>query len=75
VANKGAGVGQMAVQSRLKYVLLDKEMKVKDLAERIGTDPAQVSHWATGRRLPTLERAIQIAEALEVPVEQIWKRV
>lgn len=64
----------MALRTRLKHILLDKNMTATELAELIGADRTQVSKWANGKP-PGLERAIQIAEVLGVPVEEIWQRV
>lgn len=65
----------MALKTILKHVLIDKDMQAKDLAALIGANQAQVSQWVNGRVAPELERAIQIAEVLGIPVQDLWKRV
>jgi putative transcriptional regulator len=65
----------MALKCRLKYILLDKELRAQELARMLGVSDGEVSRWASGRRAPSLERAIQIARVLGVKVEDIWEPI
>lgn len=73
MANISGGGGVMGVRVRLKYLLLDLDLKAKDLAEALGVSEAQVSTWAKGRVTPRLEMALRIAKALRRPVEDIFE--
>lgn len=65
----------MALKTWLKDILKSRDMTVSELARRVGVERAQMSKWVNGHIAPELERAIQIAEILRLPVEVIWERV
>lgn len=54
------------------FEMLDKlDMSQKDFAEKIGASTGNVSDWLMGRAAPTRRRWRKIAEALNVPVEEL----
>lgn len=56
------------------FETLDKlDMSQKDLAEKIGASTGNVSDWLMGRAAPTRRRWNKIAEALNIPVEEIME--
>lgn len=57
--------------NRLKVVLAEKEKTNKWLAEQLGKDPATISKWCTNYSQPPLESLIQIAQLLEVSLEDL----
>lgn len=48
-----------------------KGMSLVQLARRLDTHPSNVKRWETGRVSPRWETVVRIAEALEVPVEDL----
>ena len=57
--------------NRIKAVLADKGRTNKWLAEQLGCAPTTVSKWCTNAAQPTLERMIQIAQLLEVDMNDL----
>ena len=64
----------MAKLNRIKVVLAEHDLNNKWLAEKIGKDPATVSKWITNKTQPSLEALIAIANALEVPVQDLVRQ-
>ncbi|MBR6032610.1 MAG: helix-turn-helix transcriptional regulator [Bacteroidaceae bacterium] len=60
--------------NRIRVVLAEKDMSNKHLAELLGKDPAVVSKWVTNTNQPSLETLIAIANALEVPVQELVRQ-
>ena len=60
--------------NRIKVVLADKKRTNKWLAEQLGKDPATVSKWVANTTQPSLEALIAIANALEVPVQELVRQ-
>ena len=60
--------------NRIKVVLVDKQKSNKWLAEQVGKDPATISKWVTNTTQPSLEALIAIANALEVPVQELVRQ-
>ena len=60
--------------NRIRVVLAEKDMNNKQLAELLGKDPATVSKWVTNITQPSLEALIAIANALEVPVQELVRQ-
>ena len=59
--------------NRLKIVLVEKKKTNKWLSEQLGKDPATVSKWCTNLVQPDLNTLRQIAELLDVDINDlIW---
>ena len=58
--------------NRIKELLARNGLKVKWVAEQIGCHPTEVSNWISGRRTPSLPRAIKIANLLGCAVEDLF---
>lgn len=52
-------------------MLAERMMTNKDLAEKLGKDPATVSKWVTNTSQPSLENLIEIAECLECELNDL----
>lgn len=59
--------------NKIRVVLAEKDMTNKQLAELVGKDPAVVSKWVTNTTQPNVETLIQIANALEVSVDDLLR--
>ncbi|MBR1594235.1 MAG: helix-turn-helix transcriptional regulator [Alloprevotella sp.] len=59
--------------NRIKTALVDKGRTNKWLAEQLGKDPATVSKWCTNVCQPSLETLMQIAQLLEVQVDDLLR--
>lgn len=59
--------------NRLKVVLAEKKRTNKWLAEQLGCAPTTVSKWCTNVCQPSLETLLQIADNLEVKVQDLIK--
>lgn len=59
--------------NRLKVVLAEKKKTNKWLASRLGVAPSTVSKWCTNVCQPSLETLLQIANNLDVKVQDLIK--
>jgi len=59
--------------NRLKVVLAEKKRTNKWLAKQLGVAPSTVSKWCTNVCQPSLETLLQIADNLEVKVQDLIK--
>ena len=57
--------------NRIKVVLVDKLKTNKWLAEQLNVAPTTVSKWCTNSAQPPLETLIQIAQCLDVDVQDL----
>lgn len=64
----------MAKLNRIRVVLADRDLNNKWLADKIGKDPATVSKWITNTNQPSLQMLLEIAAALEVPVQELVRQ-
>ena len=54
---------------RLKELLEDREMTQRELATRIGVTEVTVSRYVSGERIPKAPTVLEIARAVNCPVE------
>lgn len=59
--------------NRLKVVLAEKKRTNKWLASQLGVAPSTVSKWCTNVCQPSLETLLQIADNLDVKVQDLIK--
>lgn len=59
--------------NRLKVVLAEKKRTNKWLAEQLGVAHSTVSKWCTNVCQPSLETLLQIADNLDVKVQDLIK--
>lgn len=57
--------------NRIKVILSQKNLPNKYLAEKVGRDQATISKWVTNSAQPPLETLIQIAQYLDVDVQDL----
>jgi Helix-turn-helix. len=60
--------------NRLKVVLVEKKRTGRWLAEQLGKDPATVSKWCTNSSQPSLETLLEIADKLEVGINDLIRK-
>ena len=58
--------------NRLKVVLVEQKRTGKWLAEAIGKNEATVSRWCSNVVQPSVETFVQIAEALNVDMRELF---
>lgn len=61
----------MTFADRLKMVMELQGISQRELAERTGLEESHVSHFATGRREPSLANFAKIVRALKIPAEML----
>ncbi|KAA6318916.1 hypothetical protein EZS27_031129 [termite gut metagenome] len=59
--------------NRLKVVLVEQDKTGKWLAGAIGKNEATISRWCSNVTQPSIETFVQIAEALNVDVRELFK--
>jgi len=64
----------MAKLNRIRIVLAEHDLNNKWLANKLGKDQATISKWVTNTTQPSLEALIAIANALEVPVQELVRQ-
>ena len=60
--------------NRIKVMLAERMMSNKQLAEKLGKDPATVSKWVTNTSQPTLENLIEIAKCLNCDINDLIRK-
>jgi transcriptional regulator with XRE-family HTH domain len=60
------------VLNRLKFVLLEKNIKNKELAKAMGKTESTVSQWCNNLMQPSLETFYEIANFLEVDMKDLF---
>lgn len=58
---------------RIRAVREQKGMTLTELASKVGRSAPYISDIERGNRRGTYETLVKIAEALEIPVEDIWE--
>ena len=58
----------------IKVMLAERMMSNKQLAEKLGKDPATVSKWVTNTSQPTLENLIEIAKCLNCDINDLIRK-
>ena len=57
--------------NRIKVMLAERMMTNKDLAQKLGKDPATISKWVTNTSQPRLENLIEIARCLKCEINDL----
>lgn len=57
---------------RLYNARLSRDMTQSELAEKVGCSKATVSYWETGRTFPTAFYLKQIANALQISLDELF---
>lgn len=57
--------------NRIKVMLAERMMSNKDLAEKLGKDPATISKWVTNTTQPSLENLIEISRCLKCEINDL----
>lgn len=61
--------------ARKKFIALlhAKGMTYRSLGKKLGIHYTFLNHMANGRRMPTLDRAVKLAKALDVSLEDLFR--
>jgi transcriptional regulator with XRE-family HTH domain len=62
------------VGTAIREARVARNLTQRELAERLGTSPANVSRWETGRAMPGLDRLPTLCDALGVPAEYFTRK-
>lgn len=65
----------MATNERLRGSLASAQLRIADLAERVGVDAKTVERWITKNRLPHRAHRVSVAKELDVDEAYIWPAV
>ena len=60
------------ILNRLKFVLLEKNVRNKELAKALGKTESTVSQWCNNYKQPSVETFYQIAEFLDVNLQDLF---
>ena len=60
------------IVDRIHDILMDKGLKQKDLAERLGKNEAEISKWMRGTHNFTIDTLVSIEQALDAPILEIY---
>lgn len=57
---------------KIKALLIEKKIKAKDIAEKLGFASAYpVYKWMNGQTMPTLDNLVMLADLLDVKVDDV----
>ncbi len=60
--------------NRIKVMLAERMMSNKELAEKLGKDPATISKWVTNTSQPSLESLIEISKCLNCDINELIRK-
>lgn len=60
------------ILNRLKFVLLEKNVRNKQLAQSLGKTESTVSQWCNNYKQPSLETFYLIAQHLDVDLKDLF---
>lgn len=66
------------IETRVRQILglpIDATITDQMLADQLHQDPSNISRWRNGRNTPGLDKALDMATALDLPVEQFSVRI
>ena len=58
--------------TKLEKILVEKGLKQSWLAKKINKSPAELNRWVKGKVIPVYANMNKIANALNIPVEEIF---
>lgn len=56
---------------RIKEIRKAKGMTGAELAKALNTTPVNISRYETGKRMPSIEKAVEMAKVLGVTIEEL----
>lgn len=59
------------VKKTLAQLRAEQHMSQRELAQKVGVSSAAIGMYETGKRRPSLNRAITIAQIFNIPIENI----
>lgn len=62
----------MSVGEQIKKCRNENKLSQKELGEKLGVSQAMIAQYESGKRLPKLETIQKIAEALGVPLNDLF---
>lgn len=62
------------IVDRIHEILVEKGLKQKDLALRLGKSEAEISKWMRGTHNFTIDTLVSIEDALGAPVIQVYQQ-
>ncbi|MDQ5862694.1 MAG: helix-turn-helix transcriptional regulator [Actinomycetota bacterium] len=65
---------EAALSIQIKVELAEREMEQKDLADAVGTEPATLSRYMTGKRSMPMPTYYKVAEALGLTAKTLMER-
>lgn len=57
--------------SNLKYIREKKGLSQNKLAQKIGVNQTTIARWEDDNRVPTIDNAVDISEALNIPLPEL----
>ena len=54
--------------SNIKYIRTQKKMSQTKMAELVGVDQATIARWENEERIPTIDKAIDVSNKLNIPL-------
>ena len=63
------------IVDRIHQILVERNLRQKDLALMLGKSEAEISKWMRGTHNFTIDTVVAIEEALQAPVLQVYHEV
>lgn len=63
------------IVDRIHEILVQRNLRQKDLAQMLGKSEAEISKWMRGTHNFTIDTVVSIEEALQAPVLQVYHEV
>lgn len=60
--------------SNIKYIRTQRKMSQTKMAELVGVDQATIARWENEERIPTIDKAIDVSNKLNIPLNILLSR-
>lgn len=62
------------MKSRLKILILENDITIKQLAEELGCSPQTISNWCNGRNLDNIYNFYKLCERLDIDIKDVFEK-
>lgn len=60
------------MENRLKIIILENRITIKELAEKLNFSPQTISNWCNGKNLGNVHNFYKLCKELDVDIKDIF---
>lgn len=66
-------MSDVPVKSRIKVILVEKDISQKEFAKMLGVSPQQANNWISGRTIPRMETLLKMSKLLNCTINDFYE--